>query len=276
MIERMVEYYESLLVDLSNQTSRQPLSRIFKRLVPPTELEHHEMSRVELLVHTAATTTNAIGRTSNPKTFRIGSVSYWGDAVSRACNMVFAGGGGGARARAKKGIKQSSNSIKREYVHIVQASVVDPSTWSTIIAANSTLSDPDHKASTMLGIAPLLLPYLTHPIGGKDNMVVTLPPPSEAAWIPLQDLTIDPMATKSNPFQVFRPLKKKNNNNNNRKSNLLSATGNIIDSESNSRFSNQRPKFPLMGPLSSSSSLQSKKCTSRNLEELSCPFDFLF
>ena len=107
--------------------------KCFLRRVPPDELECHEWSRIEIWVEIIEGIRKHKLET-DPR-FWVGSVSHWGDAISRAHEMVFASGG---KPSGKH--KQMNEYGSREYVHIIQAAVVDDQTWKKIICCHTTLS----------------------------------------------------------------------------------------------------------------------------------------
>ncbi|KAG7363626.1 hypothetical protein IV203_026987 [Nitzschia inconspicua] len=247
LVEQLERYYGSLLVTDGERT---PLSRISRRTTSPSELEIHEFSRIELF-------TNTMGM---DKGVKLGSVSCWGDAASRACGMVFAGGG----VRDVKAKKNSSNNGKKEFVYIVQATVVDQSTWGNLIAANSspyTTSPLEmRKLSALLGISSTLLPYLNYPIEAQHR--TESPYSGGDVWIEWKSLAVDPVIGKDSLPMVFRRLKSPQ---------LMPPE--MTSFEKIPQASGQKPKFPLS--LNTPSRLSNVE-NLKHIEVLTSPFGFLF
>ena len=124
MLHELKEYYSKLLVPDDTSSSSMSSDRIVIHHVDPPDLNMHEWNRIEIHAKTMS---------SGCQTVCLGWVSSWGDAASRAFEMAFAGGG--VRTTGKQA-KKSSSQVSKEYVYVVQASVVDPSTWEKIIFLN--------------------------------------------------------------------------------------------------------------------------------------------
>ena len=119
----------------SEKKGLQKQMKFFVRRVPPDELECHEWSRVEMWVESDEDTRN--DKLDADLRFRVGSVSHWGDAISRARELVFASGG---RPSGKSKQINEYQYGSREYVHIVQAAVVDDQTWKKVVCCCPILS----------------------------------------------------------------------------------------------------------------------------------------
>jgi hypothetical protein len=137
LLDELCGYYSSLLV--GNST-------LHPRILAPHELNPHEWSRIEVWLY------------NEGKKHRLGWISHWGDAATRACGMAFAGGG--------------TKSDSKEYVHLVEASVVDESTW----AAMETHVAAPPACSTTSKTPDLVWNGTTKP-KTKDAVFGTKPPP---------------------------------------------------------------------------------------------------
>ena len=231
MLHELKEYYSNLLVVDDTSSSSMSSDRIVIHHVDPPDLNIHEWNRIEIHAKTMS---------SGYQTVCLGWVSSWGDAASRAFEMAFAGGG--VRTTGKQA-KKSSSQVSKEYVYVVQASVVDPSTWEKIIFLNSKKSD----SQTMMGIPPRIKPppCLTDLTTKTINI-------EEVYWIPVQDLTINSGKKNSkNTGSVFGPKRE------------TPRSGRGGDDNVDT------PKFPPIWRLE-------KTSTGIENEFLSCPFEFLF
>ena len=237
LIQELLEYYSGLLTAVGE--SRQQLKRV---LVAPPDLHCHERSRVEIHLQV----------NDKIETLRLGWVSHWGDAATRACDMAFAGGGV-VQAGGKKKYKASRNAASKEYVHLVEGSVVDETTWKKILYANSSTESTD----VTLTVPSVLIPHLVRP-------------PSDSLSVPLSNLFLDEKSKKKKKESVFGVLRARDDGQKNQQelpihpSNSRSAVGN----------EKPQPKFPPLGAISSLSQKELQK--RRRLEKLSCPYDFLF
>lgn len=245
MVAKISEFYQTLRV-ANGCDDRQILQHVVTtRKVSPLKLELHEMSRIELFV-------DIVVNNDHKGECHLGSVSCWGDAASRACGMTFAGGG----LKIPKGKKQRS----KEFVYIVQASVVNSSTWQTLIDLNSVADESEGgKGQRLLGIPSVLLPYLIHPMdeiernNSKDSQGLN-------KWIPLRSLTIDQSDIKKAEltFQILGPLK-------------TIKTPTHVTLETVEPPKNCPPKFPLIRlPI-----LRDQKIVRTKDEALACSFGFL-
>lgn len=146
MVEELKEFYGSLLVGEEEKevdgVVEQRVS-IMRRRVAPSELDCHEWSRIEVCAMVGGTP----GHDGSTTLFRLGTVSHWGDAAARACDMAFAGGGN-ARSKGKK--KQNAFNYVKEYVQVVQASVVKTDTWNKILYLVNRHSNCSHSMTLAL------------------------------------------------------------------------------------------------------------------------------
>ena len=236
LIQELLEYYSGLLTTVGE--FRQQLKRV---LVAPPDLHCHERSRIEIHLQ----------MNDKIETLRLGWVSHWGDAASRACDMAFAGGGV-VQAGGKKKYKASRNAASKEYVHLVEASVVDESTWIKILYANCSTETAD----VSLTVPSVLVPHLVRPL-------------SDSLSVPLSNLFLDEKSKKKKKESVFGVLGARDDGQ--KKQELP-----IHPSNSRSGVGNEKlqPKFPPLGAVPSLSQEELQK--QRRLEKLSCPYDFLF
>jgi hypothetical protein len=243
IVEKITRYYGNLLVPFAG--GENDSSRIVTSYSQPHELERHECSCVKILA-------KGIRR---DELLCLGKVSCWGDAASRACAMSFAGGG----LRSVKGRIGPKSQIKKEFVYVVQASVVDSCTWEKLIFANS-VSCKDQNAEALLGIPPVLRPHLVHPIDTKRRAA----PPfqREDVFVLLDSLTIDLSAKKLKQPQIFRPLNK-----------ILDPTAFDVSTAETGPPSEPSAKFPLIRKPEDS---LSREQYPSELGAISCPFEFLF
>ena len=108
LLQEMVGFYETLLVAPCSNASTTPLITIVA--TPANELHMHERSRMIVLLNNGLI---------------LGTVSNFGDAISRTYDIAFATG-------EKK---------KKDYVHFVHATVVIPTTLSGILKHNTSLQN---------------------------------------------------------------------------------------------------------------------------------------
>eukprot|EP00537_Pseudo-nitzschia_pungens_P010552 CAMPEP_0172387802 /NCGR_PEP_ID=MMETSP1061-20121228/5044_1 /TAXON_ID=37318 /ORGANISM="Pseudo-nitzschia pungens, Strain cf. pungens" /LENGTH=676 /DNA_ID=CAMNT_0013117545 /DNA_START=336 /DNA_END=2366 /DNA_ORIENTATION=+ len=270
MVDELGAYYGSLLAGESNGT--RALERVF---VAPHELHHHEWSRVELHL--------PIVDEDPSRTLRLGWVSHWGDASTRACNMAFAGGGvvraGGKKSRGKSNNKSNTNNNKnknnnnsaatKEYVHLIQASVVDGATWNKILCANSSSLAAAAAAAAavvtkepVVSVPPSLVPHLVRP----------LPP-----RIVLCDLVLPDAGTqkpKISKDAFFGRMTDDTQKGGEARGVVRSETDRAEAPAGVAEDSGNRPRFPPASrtPFCSKDQLQQQI----RWEKLSCPYDFVF
>ncbi len=242
LIQELLEYYNGLL---TMSKSRQQLKRI---LVAPPDLQSHERSRIE--IHLPMNSSN-----DKVETLRLGWVSHWGDAATRACDMAFAGGGV-VQAGGKKKYKASRNASSKEYVHLVEASVVDESTWNKILCANSSASC-EESTDLSLTVPSVLVPHLVRTLSGSLR-------------VPWSNLFLDEKSKKKTKESVFGVLGGRNDCQKKRQESPVNP------SKSNSAVGDRKAQsiFPPLGAISSLS--REELQTRARLEKLSCPYDFLF
>jgi len=343
LVEELWRYYESLLLltagggnnngngngdgDGNGDDPQQPKTKTktksLKRIVvAPSDLRSHEWSRVELhlqlnldldCTRTETNNRNSSGSgntNGSMRTIRLGWVSHWGDAATRACDMSFAGGGvvraGGKKTSNKNKHKNSStkaarNTTTKEFVHVIQASIVDDSTWNKILYANSSAVAGDHtdnsgsiqldgdgdgvaSAATnsrqnekgqFVNVPPVLVPYLIRPL------------PADSPKIFLQDLVLGGNTSKTKKKEaIFGTIRE------NAKDSFVTTThgeeqgASTIRSETYKRVNgggdasanahaHNRPRFP---PLAPSSLFLPKEQLQQRIrwEKMTCPFDFVF
>lgn len=182
LVEELFSYYSGLLkVTGDGQNEKKILTRV---VIAPPELHNHEWSRIEIHIQLRSTLyspsncNDVEGENSDAErstarsvqTLRLGWVSHWGDAATRACDMSFAGAGV-VQASGKKKFKSTNNASTKEYVHLVEASVIDDSfsMWNKILYINSnhcsfkTGSLKGNETQLQMGVPPVLVPYLIRP-----------------------------------------------------------------------------------------------------------------
>lgn len=290
LVNELLNYYSGLVVVGGDERSRKKLLK--RVVVPAANLHNHEWSRVEIHFQLGSSSfsesdsekedernSDAQSRTdSNINTLRLGWVSHWGDAATRACDMAFAGGGVVRAGGKKKSNKSARNAATKEYVHLVEASVIDnsPSTWNKILYANSNaivnsdnFTDDGHllrrkEKQTLVGVPPALVPYLIRPIPNSST-------------IPLEDLFLD-QKSKRKKETVFGPRdstryssvdhNQQQDPDVSRNSSAMMKVG-----EASSR-TQAEPRFPPFGVTCSVSPEELHK--RKRFEKLSCPYDFLF
>lgn len=248
LIQELIEYYNGLLTE-----SRQ-LKRI---LVAPPDLHSHERSRIEIHLEMSP----SCAQDDKIKTLRLGWVSHWGDAATRACDMAFAGGGV-VQAGGKKKYKASRNAASKEYVHLVQASVIDESTWKKILYANACPASTE-STDLSLNVPSVLVRHLVRPLSGSSG-------------IPWKDLFFDENSKKKKKESVFGVLGDRNDRSFGSKkhqeapvNSCNSGSGIVTAGEEKAQ-----PRFPPFGKITSLSQEELQKRT--RLEKISCPYDFLF
>ena len=227
LVKELLGYYGSLLVDSSQ------LKRI---VVPAPDLHTHERSRIEIHVQ--------LRHAEQIQTIRLGYVSHWGDAGTRACDMAFSGGGV---------VGKKNRNVSKEYVHLVEASVFDDSTWTKLLFANSNVETDENQ---MVNISSEIIPHLIRPI-------------SDSTRVPLKDLFLDEKNKRKKKESVFGVVGKQTDTSRVQKLQQEAAIETIgVDK----RFATKATKFPPLGVPSSQAELANRI----RMEKLSCPYDFLF
>lgn len=279
LVEELWNYYGDLLMVRGDEPSR---NKVLKRIVvAPPDLHNHEWSRIEIHLQMDSLSsspsnceaeeegTESRTNGSNRDTLRLGWVSHWGDAATRACDMSFAGGGVVQAGGKKKKNKSARNTSTKEYVHLVEASVIDnsSSTWNKILYANmnskDSASDADlsrqKEKQLLLDVPPVLAPYLARPI----------PNPSS---VPLEDLFVNEKSKRKKKEAVFGVRGDAEDSSLGRKEKQEPV--NPCNSIRVGMATQDRPRFPPVGVTSSTSQEEVQKRI--RLEKLSCPYDFLF
>ena len=279
LVEELLNYYSSLLrIGGDEQIRKKILKRV---VVPPQKLHNHECSRIEIHIQLRSLSicSNTEGENSdfqrraacNIQTLRLGWVSHWGDAATRTCDMSFAGAGV-VQASGKKKYKSTNNTSTKEYVHLVEASVIDDSSsiWNKIFYVNSNHFGNNTEVSRckadqmLVDIPTALLPYLIRPI----------PNPSQ---ITLADLVLDVKKKRKEKEIVFGArtyTKDTSNGHNEQEATLISFESRLGKARTDGKNAEVRPKFP---PFALPSFLSQEELEKRiRLEKLSCPYDFLF
>lgn len=325
LVEELFNYYGGLLLvgggdDVGgsgsgeqNESSKNK-NKLLKRIVAAPDLNSHEWSRVEIHVQLQYSDDDLeeennidVQNNNHRNTLRLGWVSHWGDAASRACDMSFAGGGvvraGGKKSKYKSKSNKYNNNNKstrdaatKEYVHVIQASVVDnsSSTWNKILYANSNLNanananancstddvDVDfssrrkEKRVVLVDVPPVIIPYLIRPL-----------PSNYTSSIPLEELVLDSNSkNKKKKETVFGVRDDTTRTTAHNKQQQQHQQQPVITSNS-SRMelvtvgtgdtrTQDGPKFPpfVLPPSMSKEQLQQRI----RWEKLSCPFDFVF
>jgi hypothetical protein len=286
LVEEISNYYESLLMMNDDQLSGcQHKNKLLlrRRVVPAPDLNCHEWSRVEIHLQiieskksaSSSTTHNNNENENNStsiETLCLGSVSNWGDATSRACDMAFAGGGVATQVGGKN--SKSSKSTTKEYVHVVQASIVDSSTWNKILFANRSTDLSRQKI--IVKIPNSILPYLICPLPKERKNNVDGDCQSnhteEDVLVPLEELVVDMNSKKKKKQTVFGV---KDHTYKQQQPVIPSTNKKVVARDTLALSSlGDTPKFP---PFTFHSSLSAEELQQRiRGEKLSCPFDFLF
>ena len=288
LVEEISNYYESLLMmnddQLSGCQDKNKLS-LRRRVIPAPDLNCHEWSRVEMHLQiieskksASSSTTHNDNENENEnnstgiETLCLGSVSNWGDATSRACDMAFAGGGVATQVGGKN--SKSSKSTTKEYVHVVQASIVDSSTWNKILFANCSTDLSRQKM--IVKIPNSILPYLISPLPKERNNNVDGDCQSnyteEDVLISVEELVVDINSKKKKKQTVFGVK----GHNYKQQQPVIPSTHKKVVARDNLALSSleETPKFP---PFTFHSSISAEELQQRiRGEKLSCPFDFLF
>ena len=262
-VQEVLTYYDGVL--MPNQKN------LLKCIVVPApDLHNHERSRIEihLLIDLPSSDCSTHqGGSKKLNTLRLGWVSHWGDAATRACDMAFAGGGV-VQAGGKKKYGKSSRNASKEYIHLVEASVIDDFslTWKKILYANSNIDAASTDGTDLaVNMPPVLAPYLVRPI-------------SDSLSVPMKDLFVDEKDKKKKKESFFGVLGDRNDYSLNQKAhreplNSCNSSGVETAREGNSTTRNA-PKFP---PFRMASFMSKDEIQKRvRLEKLSCPYDFLF
>jgi hypothetical protein len=288
LVEEISNYYESLLMMYDDQLSGcQDTNKLLlrRRVVPAPDLNCHEWSRVEIHLQIIESKKSASSSTTHNnndningnnstsiETLCLGSVSNWGDATSRACDMAFAGGGVATQVGGKN--SRSSKSTTKEYVHVVQASIVDSSTWNKILFANCSADLSRQKM--IVKIPNSILPYLIRPLPKERKNNVDGDCQSnhteEDVLIPLGELVVDMNRKKKIKQAVFGV---KGHTYKQQQPVIPSTNKKVVARDTLALSSlEDPPKFP---PFTFHSSISAEELQQRiRGEKLSCPFDFLF
>lgn len=284
LVTELINFYESLLIPIGNsKSSSLSSSRLRWRQVPPCHLHPHEWSRVEILVASVYDLSNnsnedgieqklsdPTSRANDEASFcLVGWVSHWGDAASRACDMAFAGAG-------SNGVTTSSTTTK-EYVHIVQASVVDSSTWTKMLHSNRRMSNTHNGGEMQVGVPPVVARHLLDPIGQVQQEVSD----SVTVWLPWRNLMVpDVYGSKKNKkhHPVFGPLLENYEQLCQVEDFEVQNRGTAPKTSSTMDLPDVVPKFPPLASFDSRSNQDKDSVLSNTArgEALSCPFDFLF
>jgi hypothetical protein len=279
LVQELLGFYECLLIPVTRHDSSSMVCwRLRIRRAPHSQLHPHEWSRQEILMERVVIPCDrgngddgaSSDRASSSSEGRhcLGSVSHWGDAASRACGMAFAGGG-------HNGAVTSPGTATKDFVHVVQASVVDASTWNKILHANRRRCSLNGEI--LVGVPPFLTCHLMDTVrvsqtGSLRGMAAT--GKKGVVWHAWKDLVVPNMSgTKKNMKQsVFRPLET------NHKTLLQNqaaspATKQRANAEASFIPLSREPKFPLLSTLSNPDQTNDHSIVWG--EDLSCPFDFL-
>jgi len=291
LVEELLNYYGGLLMVRGGEQSRKKLLK--RVVVAAPDLHNHEWSRIEIHFQLHSSSCSSSNRNAEEErdgdtesrtnsdihTLRLGWVSHWGDAATRACDMTFAGGGIVRAGGKKRYNKSSRNASTKEYVHLVEASVIDSSssTWNKILYANSnamvnsnrSTDDADfsrRKEKQFLVNVPLVLePYLIRPISNSSS-------------IPLEDLFFDEKSKRKEKDTVFGVLgntKDPYTGHNEQQEPVMPCSSSRMGIAGvDSSCIQDEPKFPPFGVPSSMSQGELQKRI--RWEKLSCPYDFLF
>lgn len=274
LVHELSTYYTSLLMDKEHhydQFSGRVKNKLLRRVVAASNLNCHEWSRVEIHVqiHSKSSSTHK-NQNNSTETICLGWVSHWGDAASRACDMAFAGGG-----VARVGGKRSNRGATKEYVHVIQASVVDSSTWNKILFANRSI---DLSRRKMLHIPKVLLPHLICPLPGeKQSVDGKCERKLGDVLICLEELVVDSNSSTKKKNQTVFGIQ---DHTYRQQSAIASTNRKVVNRKMVTRDTitlpslEETPKFP---PFSFHPSISEEELQQRiRGEKLSCPFNFLF
>jgi hypothetical protein len=295
LVEELLNYYGNLLMVRGDEQSRKKLLK--RVIVAPPDLHNHEWSRIEIhfQLHSSSSSNNCNAEeetngdtesrtknnSNNINTLRLGWVSHWGDAATRACDMAFAGGGvvraGGKNKYSSKSMRNAST---KEYVHLVEASVIENSSsmWNKILYANSNATIVNSNRSTddadltrrkekqlLVDVPPVLVPYLIRPIPNSSS-------------IPSEDFFVDEKSKrkkKETVFGVRGDTKDTSIGHNEQQEPVIPCNNSRMGmSELDSGCTKDQPRFP---PFGVTSAMSQEELQERiRMEKLSCPYDFLF
>jgi len=287
LVEELENFYSSLLMGRGNDQSRK---KSLKRVViAAPDLHNHEWSRIEIHFHLRSSSDSSSNckakeenkhdtenrTTRNINTVRLGWVSHWGDAATRACNMAFSGGSVFRAGGKKKYNKSTGNASTKEYVHLIEACVIDDSAsmWNKILFASSSaivnldyadFSTPMEK-QILVDVPQVLVPYLVRPCHDLSS-------------IPLEDLFLVEKSKMKTKEAVFGVLGDNNNTccgHNEQQGPVIACSTDRLGIARLDGVCNQDgPKFPPFGLPSAISQGELRKRI--RWEKLSCPYDFLF
>ena len=263
------------------------------RLVDPTQLELHELSRIVVEAkmnnptNSTEDTLNDGDTTNDDDVYTLGWVSNYGDASTRACQLQYAGGASGTAYRGGGSSSTSNNKKKKtgstpsstttatikDYVHVVHAMICHEETMQWMLLQNQAHHE-EFKQGQLLTIPKAVAKYMvTAPDipsisdkerreDGEDDLV--------GFSIPMKKL--DGTSLSMSPQRqdpAFSPLWAKRTNQQQRLQTSSIATKELkvrTDSVNNKKIAG--PKFP---PVTISGSTSGRV----RQESLVCPYDFL-
>ena len=271
LVKNLVGYFGGLFMARGDGQGQ---NQLLKHIVAAPHLHNHELSRIEIHFRLPASLSQPTNRNTNEEssgdteirtnTLRLGWVSHWGDAMTRACDMAFSGGGVARAGGKNKYSKSTRNTSTKEYVHLVQASVIDDSLsmWNKILYANSNaILTPDFgkipsskkDKQLLIDVPPVLVPYL---IRSYQNL----------SSIPIDDFFLTEKSKRKNKETVFGTLDDDKRISISQKQ-AVGVT--VVD-----RCSQDQPRFPPLGVPSSKHRAELREQI--QFENFSCPYDFLF
>ena len=176
LVQELVDFYATLLyINNPNDDDDSSTSVVVTRAIPASQLDDsiHELCRIQIVLVVKNNNNDGI----HQEEWILGWVSNFGDAASRACDICYA-----------SGIKN-----KKEFVHLLHASVVNQETIASILQANirtKILNDYDddtkntNSTREMVALSKYLKPYFDSEVFDDEKGWL---------WVPLKSLTVAPI-----------------------------------------------------------------------------------
>ena len=201
--------------------------------------------------------------------FRLGWISNYGDAASRACQLQYAGGGSGAGVGVKK--KESTKtslmaSAIKEYVHVVHATLCHEETLQWVLLQQQ---DKKSEKETLLTIPRPIAKYMVSSMASRGpNELEDDNSGGEGFVIPINVLEEDSQSMDQQQ-QDHATIRSLHNVKEARKVPQIQKLKSKKDAQIGKQKTKSVPKFPTSELTADSSETDSQ-------ERLSCPYQFLF